>query len=68
MEKMHKFGWTKPGCFDSSEDEAALQHAIARYHGCVLVLHVIVWVLMGKQIYRPHGLLTCELVCPDFGH
>ncbi|KAF8191589.1 hypothetical protein K438DRAFT_1591187 [Mycena galopus ATCC 62051] len=30
--KMHKLQWTKPGFFDSAEDEIALQHAIARYH------------------------------------
>ncbi|KAJ7494422.1 hypothetical protein B0H11DRAFT_1717508 [Mycena galericulata] len=30
--KMYDLGWTKPGFFDSAEDEVALQHAIARYH------------------------------------
>ena len=33
VKKMHKFGWTQPGFFDNPEDEAALQHALARYHG-----------------------------------
>ncbi|KAG6849697.1 hypothetical protein H0H93_006205 [Arthromyces matolae] len=31
--KMHDLQWTQPGFFDSAEDEVALQHAIARYHG-----------------------------------
>ncbi|KAJ7343339.1 hypothetical protein DFH08DRAFT_703050 [Mycena albidolilacea] len=30
--KMHDLQWTKPGFFDSAEDEIALQHAMARYH------------------------------------
>ncbi|KAF7353803.1 hypothetical protein MVEN_01065800 [Mycena venus] len=30
--KMYDLQWTKPGFFDSAEDEIALQHAIARYH------------------------------------
>ncbi|KAH6908085.1 hypothetical protein BKA70DRAFT_1562720 [Coprinopsis sp. MPI-PUGE-AT-0042] len=30
--KMENFGWTRPGFFDKPEDEAALQHALARYH------------------------------------
>jgi hypothetical protein len=33
--KMHDLQWTKPGFFDSAEDEIALQHAIARYHAWV---------------------------------
>ncbi|KAH6879916.1 hypothetical protein BKA70DRAFT_196508 [Coprinopsis sp. MPI-PUGE-AT-0042] len=32
VDKMHDFGWTRPGFFDSPEDEIALQHALARYH------------------------------------
>ncbi|KAJ7084822.1 hypothetical protein B0H15DRAFT_847725 [Mycena belliarum] len=30
--KMYDLQWTQPGFFDSTEDEVALQHAIARYH------------------------------------
>ncbi|KAK6993013.1 hypothetical protein R3P38DRAFT_3079281 [Favolaschia claudopus] len=30
--KMHDLQWTKPGFFDSPEDETALQHVIVRYH------------------------------------
>ena len=32
---MHALGWTTPGYFDSSQDAAALAHAIARYHAYV---------------------------------
>ncbi|GBE89583.1 hypothetical protein SCP_1602460 [Sparassis crispa] len=32
IDKMHEFGWTKPGYFDSGEDELVLVHATARYH------------------------------------
>ncbi|KAJ7042053.1 hypothetical protein C8F04DRAFT_1078148 [Mycena alexandri] len=30
--KMYDLQWTRPGFFDSTEDEVALQHSIARYH------------------------------------
>ncbi|KAJ6565016.1 hypothetical protein DFH09DRAFT_919796 [Mycena vulgaris] len=30
--KMHELQWTRPGFFDTLEDETALRHAIARYH------------------------------------
>jgi Glycine-rich domain-containing protein-like len=33
---MHALQWTDPHFFESSEDEIALQHAIARYHAFVL--------------------------------
>jgi len=29
---MHELDWTRPGYFDSAEDEVVLQHAIVRYH------------------------------------
>ena len=29
---MHELDWTRPGYFDSMEDEVVLQHAIVRYH------------------------------------
>ncbi|CAA7259398.1 unnamed protein product [Cyclocybe aegerita] len=32
VQKMYDLGWTKPGFFDGSSDELALQHALARYH------------------------------------
>ncbi|KAJ3557415.1 hypothetical protein NM688_g1475 [Phlebia brevispora] len=32
VDKMHNFGWTETGYFDSKEDEAVLVHSIARYH------------------------------------
>ncbi|KAF7304479.1 hypothetical protein HMN09_00850200 [Mycena chlorophos] len=32
VSKMHRLGWTKPGAFDSHEDEVALLHVVARYH------------------------------------
>ncbi|KAF7304485.1 hypothetical protein HMN09_00850800 [Mycena chlorophos] len=32
VSKMHQLGWTKPGAFDSHEDEVALWHVVARYH------------------------------------
>ncbi|KAH6879614.1 hypothetical protein BKA70DRAFT_1345463 [Coprinopsis sp. MPI-PUGE-AT-0042] len=32
VQKMHDFEWTKPNFFAAPEDEAALQHALARYH------------------------------------
>ena len=32
IDKMHSFGWTEPGYFDSKEDELVLVHSIARYH------------------------------------
>ncbi|KAF9790368.1 hypothetical protein BJ322DRAFT_1168850 [Thelephora terrestris] len=31
-EKMHNLGWSQPGFFDSTQDEIALIHCIARYH------------------------------------
>ena len=33
--KMHAFGWTAPGYFDSAADATALAHAITRYHAYV---------------------------------
>ncbi|KAI0791997.1 hypothetical protein C8Q75DRAFT_805043 [Abortiporus biennis] len=32
IDKMHDFGWTDPGCFESEEDQLVLVHSIARYH------------------------------------
>ncbi|KAF9535191.1 hypothetical protein CPB83DRAFT_924921 [Crepidotus variabilis] len=32
VRKMYDLGWTRPGFFDDSLDELALQHALARYH------------------------------------
>ncbi|KAF7304477.1 hypothetical protein HMN09_00850000 [Mycena chlorophos] len=32
VSKMHQLGWTKPGAFDSHEDQLALLHVVARYH------------------------------------
>ncbi|GBE89584.1 hypothetical protein SCP_1602470 [Sparassis crispa] len=32
IDKMHEFGWTRPGYFDDEEDELVLVHATARYH------------------------------------
>ena len=32
VRKMYDLGWTRPGFFDTSDDERALQHALARYH------------------------------------
>jgi len=32
IDKMDKFGWTKPGYFDHPGNEVVLYHAIARYH------------------------------------
>ncbi|KAH6891591.1 hypothetical protein BKA70DRAFT_1326677 [Coprinopsis sp. MPI-PUGE-AT-0042] len=39
VDKMYSFGWTRPGFFDAPDDEAALQHAIARYHGFLDLLY-----------------------------
>jgi hypothetical protein len=36
VKKMHALRWTEPGFFETSEDEIALQHGIARYHAFVL--------------------------------
>lgn len=33
VKKMYDLLWTQPGFFDRHEDEVALQHSIARYHG-----------------------------------
>ncbi|KAJ3557417.1 hypothetical protein NM688_g1477 [Phlebia brevispora] len=32
IDKMHKFEWTRPGYFESQEDEVVLLHTITRYH------------------------------------
>ncbi|KAI0683786.1 hypothetical protein BC835DRAFT_1422969 [Cytidiella melzeri] len=40
VDKMHQFGWTSLGFFDSAEDEIVLQHAITRYHGFLDLLSV----------------------------
>jgi hypothetical protein len=36
VKKLHALRWTEPDFFETSEDEIALQHAIARYHAFVL--------------------------------
>lgn len=35
IDKMDHYGWTKPGAFDSSDDEVVLLHSVARYHAYV---------------------------------
>ncbi|KAG6907306.1 hypothetical protein DXG01_009470 [Tephrocybe rancida] len=36
VKKMHDLQWTRPGFFDSKDDEVVLQHSIARYHALFL--------------------------------
>jgi hypothetical protein len=31
--KMYNLRWTRPGFFDSAQDQIVLQHIIVRYHG-----------------------------------
>ncbi len=38
VRKMYDLGWTRPGFFDTSDDERALQHALARYHAYAIFL------------------------------
>ncbi|KAG6841229.1 hypothetical protein C0991_000676, partial [Blastosporella zonata] len=40
VKKMHELQWTQPHFFDSSEDEVALQHSIARYHAFLDLMSV----------------------------
>ncbi|KAJ2912587.1 hypothetical protein MD484_g7832, partial [Candolleomyces efflorescens] len=36
VQKMTHLEWTKSGFFDAPADEVVLQHAIARYHACII--------------------------------
>ena len=69
-EKMHLLGWSRPGYFESKEDEIALHHCVARYHAYVQNGEEIAFQFADtlNKVPRSHSLRANLVLCTNPGH